>query len=123
MNIIEAWRCFRDVDKRRIEVKLAKALWRKIWFDIGKIALSAAFLIVVALSVSGLMPSQLADLGAMIKYLYSGKTVMDVFFSAGLGVISGLTLGLNIYLLPRTYSLLNYSLRIAERHAMKKTVR
>jgi len=123
MNLIDIWRRLQDVDKRRIEGRLAKALWRRVGFDIAKIALLAFLLAIIILSLSDVMPPQMAELAAAIRQLYAGRTVSSLIFSGGLGGVSGATLALNLYSLPKTLKLLDDSVRTAERHVMKKSVR
>ena len=119
-NPIDVWYRLEDIDKRTIEGKMATFFWRKLWLDVGKIALSAAYLGVVALSVAHLMPSEVAGLATMLASLYSGATPETIVFSTGLGGLSGLTLLLNIYGLGATTELLSRALKIAERHALRR---
>ena len=118
-----AWKRLKSVDKRTIEGRIAKTMWQKVWFDVAKIALACTFIATVVVSLSGMMPPELHDLAAMISVLYSGRTASSVVFSGGLGVVSTVTVALNIHWLSKNLDLLDYSLRIAETRALKKTVR
>jgi len=112
------------VDKRRIEGKMVVFFWRKLWLDAAKIALCGTFLVLVGLAVTGAMPAVLSDVGGLLRSLYSPAdwTLTGVLFSGGLGGITIVTLGLNLWGFRGTIDLLTQSLKIAERHAMKQSM-
>ena len=124
VNPFETWRRIQNVDKRTIEGQMASFFWRKLWLDAGKISLCVAFLTLVVLSVTGAMPTTLSGLGILLRSLYSPAewTPAGVLFSGGLGGVSILTLGMNLWGFRGTIDLLNQSLKIAERHSMRKWV-
>jgi len=122
MYIIEVWRALEDVDKRRLEGKVALHFWRQVWWGIAKIALSGSYLLAVGLSVAGFMPPQLHELGELLKSLYSGSSGTELIFSGGLGGVSVLSIMLNYLGLRKDFDWLDRTLRIAERHALKESV-
>ena len=123
MFLYYSWKRLQSIDKRRIEGRIAKTMWQKVWFDIAKITLACAFIATVMISLGGMMPPELRELASLISIIYSGRTASSVIFSGGLGVISTVTVVFNIHWLARNLDLLDYSLRIAETRALKKTVR
>jgi len=123
MYLVEVWRALGDVDKRTREGKVALHFWRQVWWGIAKIGLSASYLVVIGLSVGGLMPPGLHDLDVLLKVLYSGTSGTGFLFSGGLGGISVSTILLNVYGLRNDLDLMEQTLRVAEKHALKKSVR
>ena len=121
--LIDVCRALRDVDKRRLEGKVALHFWRQVWWGIAKIALSGSYLLAVGLSVGGFMPPQLHDLAELLKSLYSGSSGTELIFSGGLGGVSVVSIVLNLRGLKQDFDWLDRTVRVAERHALKKSVR
>ena len=121
VNLIDVWRRLRDVDKRRLEGKVALNFWREVWWDITKIALPGTFLLLVAMSLSGLMPAGLHDLASILRSMYADASGGDFILSGGLGGVSISSIALNLYGLRKDLDLLDQTLRIAERTALKRS--
>ena len=98
-----------------------EVLWREVWWDLAKIVLPGLFLLVVGLSLAGAMPAELADLAAVLRSIYADTSGGDFLLGGGLGGVSVTSIGLNFLGLRKDLDLLDQTLRIAERSALKKS--